>query len=73
MIDGNSYERINPSLAAIGAGFTAAFSDDAITKLENSDFPVPPSSASVSAVLKERTRALVSAKLDRAIRSRLQN
>lgn len=73
MIDGNSYERINPSLAAIGAGFTSAFSDDSITRLENSDFPDPPQSASSSAILKERTRALVSAKLDRAIRNRLQD
>jgi hypothetical protein len=76
MLDGGTYERINssPSLAAIGDSFSRAFQlqEDPLTKLDHSFFPDPPASASTSAVLRERTRALVSAHLDRAIPRRLQ-
>jgi hypothetical protein len=72
--DGGTYERINPSLAAIGSSLSRAFqlTEDPLTKLDHSLFPDPPQSVSTSAVLKERTRALVSAQLDRVIPGRLQ-
>lgn len=74
MFDGSTYERINPSLASIGSGLSRAFqlTEDPLTKLDHSLFPDPPQSASTSAVLKERTRALVSAQLDRVIPGRLK-
>jgi hypothetical protein len=74
MFDGGTYERINPSLANIGSSLSRAFQlmEDPLTKLDHSLFPDPPESASTSGVLKERTRALISAQLDRVIPGRLQ-
>jgi hypothetical protein len=74
MFDGGTYERINPSLAAIGGSLSRAFqlTEDPLTNLDHSLFPDPPASVSTSGVLKERTRALVSAQLDRVIPDRLQ-
>ena len=51
-----------------GLGLT----EDPLTKLDKSIFPNPPKSASSSTALKERTRALVSARLDRIIPVYLQ-
>jgi hypothetical protein len=74
MLDGGTYERINPSLASIGSGLSRAFqlTEDPLKTLDHSLFPDPPESAATSAVLKERTRALVSAQLDRVIPDRLR-
>ena len=74
LIDGSTYEGINRSLAAIGAGFSEGFRimEDPLAKLDNSLFPDPPELASSNATLRERTRALVSAKLDRLIPRYLQ-
>ena len=74
IFDGGTYERINPSLASIGSGLSRAFqlTEDPLTKLDHSLFPDPPQSVSTSAVLRERTRALVSAQLDRVIPDRLR-
>jgi hypothetical protein len=72
--DGATYEKINRSLAAFGASFAAGLglTEDPLTKLDESVFPNPPESASGSTALKERTRALVSARLDRIIPVYLQ-
>jgi hypothetical protein len=76
MLNGASYERINssPNMAAIGESLARAFvlQEDPLTKLDHSLFPDPPQSAATSVVLKERTRALVSAHLDRVVTHRLQ-
>ena len=74
MYDGATYEKINRSLAAFGASFAAGLglTEDPLTKLDESVFPNPPESASGSTALKERTRALVSARLDRVIPVYLQ-
>ena len=74
MYDGTTYEKISRSLAAFGTSFSAGLglTEDPLTKLDNSLFPDPPESASSSATLKERTRALVSARLDRMIPVYLQ-
>lgn len=74
MYDGATYEKINRSLAAFGASFAAGLglTEDPLTKLDDSVFPNPPESASSSTALKERTRALVSARLDRMIPVYLQ-
>jgi hypothetical protein len=67
-------QKINRSFAALGASFTAGLglTEDPLTKLDESVFPNPPESASSSTALKERTRALVSARLDRMIPVYLQ-
>ncbi|KRR17134.1 hypothetical protein CQ14_12085 [Bradyrhizobium lablabi] len=74
MYDGTSYERISRTLAALGATFAGGLglTEDPLTKLDEQLFPNPPESASSSAALKERTRALVSARLDRMIPVYLQ-
>ena len=74
MYDGATYEKISRSLAAFGASFAAGLglTEDPLTKLDDSLFPNPPESASGSTALKERTRALVSARLDRMIPVYLQ-
>ncbi|WP_334391789.1 hypothetical protein [Bradyrhizobium sp. AZCC 2262] len=74
MYDGSTYEKINRSFAAFGASFAAGLglTEDPLTKLDESVFPNPPESASSSTALKERTRALVSARLDRMISVYLQ-
>ena len=74
MYDGATYEKISRSLAAFGASFAAGLglTEDPLTKLDESVFPNPPESASSSPALKERTRALVSARLDRMIPVYLQ-
>jgi hypothetical protein len=74
MYDGATYEKNNRSFAALGASFAAGLglTEDPLTKLDDSVFPNPPESASSSTALKERTRALVSARLDRMIPVYLQ-
>src|SRR3954454_13945925 len=74
MFDGSNFERINPSLSAIGNSLSRAFqlTEDPLKQLDQSLFPDPPASVSASAVLRERTRALISAQLDRVIPDRLK-
>lgn len=74
MYDGANYEKINRSFAGFGASLAAglALTEDPLTKLDESLYPNPPESASGSTALKERTRALVSARLDRMIPGYLQ-
>lgn len=74
ILDGTTYERINPSLASIGGNLSRAFlsMDDSLTKIDQSLFPDPPESVSTSAVFKERIRALVAATLDRVVPDRLK-
>jgi len=74
MYDGATYEKINRSFAGFGASLAAGLglTEDPLTKLDESLYPNPPESASGSTALKERTRALVSARLDRLIPGFLQ-
>ena len=74
MYDGATYEKINRSFAGFGASLAAGLglTEDPLTKLDESHYPNPPESASGSTALKERTRALVSARLDRMIPGYLQ-
>ena len=41
--------------------------EDPLKKLDNEYFPDPPSTAAASAVLRDKTRALVSATVDRLL------
>lgn len=67
LIDGKSYERISSFAADTGSRLAESMriTEDPLKKLDNADFPDPPSAASNSAVLRERIRTLVADKLDR--------
>lgn len=69
LIDGQTYEQINPRFVNFGASLAAAMrlTEDPLNKLDNSQFPDPPAAASSSAVLREKTRALVTDRLDRGL------
>jgi hypothetical protein len=75
MFDGSTYEKINPSLAAIGGSLSKAFQlvEGPLTKLDQSLYPDPPQSAAASSTLRERSRALLSSELDRLIPNRLKD
>jgi hypothetical protein len=69
MLDGTTYERINRPFADIGARLAQGMRlfEDPLNRLDNELFPEPPSAATGSAILRERTRELVAARLDQAL------
>jgi hypothetical protein len=69
LIDGRSYEEIKRPFVNFGANFAAGMrlTEDPLNKLDNSLFPDPPAAASTNAALRERTRALVTDRLDRGL------
>jgi len=69
LVDGRSYEEIKRPFVNFGANFAAGMrlTEDPLNKLDNSLFPDPPAAASASAALRERTRALVTDRLDRGL------
>jgi hypothetical protein len=69
ILDGQTYERANRAFAGFGARLARSMriGEDPLNKLDNEQFPQPPSSASGSAVLRERTRELIAARLDEAL------
>ncbi len=69
VIDGRTYEKIDRPFANFGARLSEGLRimEDPLTKLDNSFFPEPPAAASKSATLRERTRALVAARLDQTL------
>lgn len=69
LIDGRSYEQINRPFVNFGANLAAnmRLTEDPLTKLDNEQFPNPPAAASSSAILRERTRTLVTDRLDRGL------
>jgi hypothetical protein len=69
MLDGTSYERINRPFADIGARLAQGMRlfEDPLNRLDNEQFPEPPSAAPGNAILRERTRELVAARLDQAL------
>jgi hypothetical protein len=69
VIDGRTYETIERPFANFGTRLSEGLRvmEDPLTKLDNSFFPDPPAAASQSATLRERTRALVAARLDQTL------
>jgi hypothetical protein len=69
LIDGKSYERIDRPFANFGARFADSLrmTEAPLNRLDNSSFPDPPAAAATSATLRERTRELVAATLDKAL------
>jgi hypothetical protein len=69
MLDGQTYERINRPFADLGARLAQGMrlTEDPLNKLDNEQFPEPPSAATGNAILRERTRELVATRLDQAL------
>ncbi|MCK1717727.1 hypothetical protein IVA81_08095 [Bradyrhizobium sp. 141] len=69
LIDGRSYEEIKRPFVNFGANFAASMrlTEDPLNKLDNDQFPNPPATASSSAILREKTRALITDRLDRGL------
>jgi hypothetical protein len=69
VLDGGTYEKIDRPFANFGTRFSESLrvTEDPLTKLDNSLFPDPPAAASGNATLRDRTRALVSARLDQEL------
>ena len=74
MYDGATYEKINRPFAALGASFAAGLglTEDPLTKLDKWSFPILLKSGIRQHRSQGRTRALVSARLDRMIPVYLQ-
>jgi hypothetical protein len=74
MLDGSTYERINRPLGNFGARLARGLQlgEDPLTKLDNSEFPEPAAAAG-NATLRDRTRALIAARLDEVLPSYLSN
>lgn len=68
-LDGQTYAAQPRTGADIAARFQASLrlTEDPLKKLENENFPDPPTAAAGNAVLRDRTRALVSSELDRLL------
>ncbi|WP_235977217.1 hypothetical protein [Bradyrhizobium archetypum] len=75
MLDGSTYEQINRPLGNLGARLARGLqlTEDPLTKLDNSLFPEPAATAAGNAALRERTRALIAARLDEVLPSYLSN
>ncbi|MBI5262611.1 MAG: hypothetical protein HY852_12435 [Bradyrhizobium sp.] len=69
LLDGRSYEQISRPFANFGTRMSESLrlTEDPLTKLDNSLYPEPAMAASNSPTLRERTRALVAARLDQAL------
>lgn len=69
VLDGSTYEKINRPFAGFGTRLSESLrvTEDPLTKLDNSLFPEPPTAVQGSAALRERTRALLAANLDRIL------
>jgi hypothetical protein len=70
VFDGQTFAiRKNPfaNLGAVLAGTFARMTRDPLTELDNASFPEPATEAANSAPLRDRTRALLTAKLDKTL------
>jgi len=75
LLDGSTYERISRPFANLGERLAEGLrlTEDPLTKLDNSLFPEPATTAPGSATLRERTRTLVAARLDQTLPNVLKN
>ena len=69
LLNGTTYETISRPFANFGAHFADGLrlTEDPLTRLDNSLFPDPPETASSSPTLRDRTRELVAATLDKEL------
>jgi hypothetical protein len=75
VFDGQSFaiaKRPSVDLGSILAGSFGRLGQDPLTKLEAEDFPATPADAAASSTLRDHTRALVGARLDKAVAAYLK-
>lgn len=75
LLDGSNYEPIRRPFAGLGTRLADGLrlTEDPLTKLDNSLFPEPATAVPGNAALRERTRALVAARLDQTLPDYLKN
>ncbi|NOJ39606.1 hypothetical protein HCN58_08320 [Bradyrhizobium sp. WSM 1791] len=75
LLDGRNYEIISRPFAGLGTRLAEGLrlTEDPLTKLDNSLFPEPATGVPGNAMLRERTRALVAARLDQTLPDYLKN
>jgi hypothetical protein len=69
LLDGGNYETISRPFAGLGTRLAEGLrlTEDPLTKLDNSLFPEPAAVVPGNATLRERTRALIAARLDQTL------
>jgi hypothetical protein len=70
VFDGHTFALRKSPFANIGsilAGTFASMTGDPLTKLENESFPEPATAAATNTILRDRTRALLAARLDKVL------
>ncbi len=69
VLDGTTYEKLDRAFAGFGARFSLSMriAEDSLSDLDNSQFPEPAAAAASSQALREKTRALVAARLDQTL------
>ena len=75
VFDGQSFvmaKRPSADLGSILAGSFGRLGQDPLTKLEAADFPASPADAIASSTLRDHTRALLAARLDKAVAAHLK-
>lgn len=75
VFDGQSFviaKRPSADFGAILAGSFGRLGQDPLTKLEAADFPAAPADAVASSILRDHTRALLAARLDKAVAAYLK-
>jgi hypothetical protein len=75
LLDGGNYETISRPFAGLGTRLAEGLrlTEDPLTKLDNSLFPEPVTVVPGNATLRERTRALVAARLDQTLPNYLKD
>jgi hypothetical protein len=67
VFDGQSFDIVKRPLPGLGAILSAGLVQDPLTKLDNDDFPTTAADAATSSTLRDRTRALLAASLDKIL------
>jgi hypothetical protein len=75
LLNGGNYETISRPFAGLGTRLADGLrlTEDPLTKLDNSLFPEPATAVPGNATLRERTRALVAARLDQTLPNYLKD
>ena len=75
LLDGGNYETISRPFAGFGTRLAEGLrlTEDPLTKLDNSLFPEPATAVPGNAALRERTRALIAARLDQTLPNYLKS
>jgi hypothetical protein len=66
VLDGTTYEKLDRAFAGFSSrySFSMRLAEDSLSELDNSQFPEPAAAAASSQMLRDKTRALLAARLD---------